>query len=105
LVATTFTAGWEKIFSPLPRLGFLAQAHALESAIAAGQIAGTKLQATQTIIFNNKLDAAICGILMMLVTITIADSVRVWSKLLRGTVPAETSETPFIPSRLEAESV
>jgi carbon starvation protein len=105
LIATTFTAGWQKIFSPEPRLGFLAQAHALESAIAAGQVAASKLSATQTIIFNNKLDAVVCGILMLLVTITIIDSIRVWSGLLRGSVPAHSSETPFVPSTLEAESI
>jgi carbon starvation protein len=105
LIATTFTAGWQKIFSPEPRLGFLAQAHALESAIAAGNIAASKLSATQTIIFNNKLDAVVCGILMLLVTITILDSIRVWSGLLRGSVSAHSSETPFVPSTLEVESI
>jgi carbon starvation protein len=105
LVAATFAAGWQKVFSPEPRLGFLAQARALESAIAAGKIVGTKIQATQTVIFNNKLDAAVCGILMILVTITIIDSIRVWSGLLSGAKPAQTSETPFIPSRLEVENI
>jgi carbon starvation protein len=105
LIATTFTAGWQKIFSPEPRLGFLAQAHALESAIAAGKVAASKLSATQTIIFNNKLDAVVCAILMLLVTITIVDSIRVWSGLLRGVVSAPSSETPFVPSTLEVESI
>jgi carbon starvation protein len=103
LIAATFTAGWQKIFSPEPRLGFLAQARALEDAIGAGQITGAKLTATHTLIFNNRLDAVLCGVLMVLVAITLVDSVRVWYGILRGSRSARTSETPFVISRLEAE--
>jgi carbon starvation protein len=105
LVAVTFTAGWQKIFSPEPRLGFLAQAGSLESAIAAGKISASNLPATQTLIFNNRLDAAVCAILMVLVAITIADSVRVWYGLLRGSRSKASSETPFVASTLEPEGV
>ena len=103
LIAATFTAGWQKIFSPEPRLGFLAQARALEDAIGAGQITGAKLTATNTLIFNNHLDAVLCGVLMILVAITLVDSVRVWYGILRGSRSARTSETPFVLSGLEAE--
>jgi carbon starvation protein len=103
LVAATFSAGWQKIFSPEPRLGFLAQARALETTISASHLTGVKLSATQTLIFNNRLDAVVCGVLMILVAITILDSVRVWSGILRGSVPSRTSETPFVVSSLEPE--
>jgi carbon starvation protein len=105
LVAATFTAGWQKILSPEPRLGFLAQASALESAIAAGKIGATKLLDTKTLIFNNRLDAAVCGVLMLLVAITTVDSVRVWCGILWGSRSSRTSETPFVLSELEAERV
>jgi carbon starvation protein len=105
LVSTTFTAGWQKMFSPEPRLGFLAQASALESAIAAGKIPAANLHATQTLIFNNRLDAAVCGILMICVAVTVADSLRVWHGLLRGAVSEPSSETPFVISRLEGEKI
>jgi carbon starvation protein len=103
LIAATFTAGWQKIFSPEPRLGFLAQARALEDAIGAGQITGANLTATHTLIFNNRLDAVVCGVLMILVAITLVDSVRVWYGILRGSRSVRTSETPFVLSVLEVE--
>jgi carbon starvation protein len=105
LVVITFTAGWEKIFSPEPRLGFLAHAHALQSAIAAGKVAASKLAETHAVIFNERLDALVCAVFLVMVTIVLVDSIRVWYSLLRGTRPAATSEAPYVLSRLEAESV
>jgi carbon starvation protein len=105
LLAVTFTAGWEKIFSPEPRLGFLAQASLLESAVAAGKVAASNLAATRSQILNNRLDAAVCAVFLMLVAIVVLDSVRVWYGLLRRTHTVKSSETPFVPSRLEAERI
>ena len=105
LLAVTFTAGWEKIFSPEPRLGFLAQASLLESAVAAGKVAASNLAATRSQIFNNRLDAAVSAVFLMLVAIVVLDSVRVWYGLLRRTHTVKSSETPFVPSRLEAERI
>src|SRR5207237_2846511 len=65
LVIVTFTAAWQKIFSPVPAIGFLAQADVLEAAVRAGKAANTA--ATQTLIFNARLDAAMCGLLLVLV--------------------------------------
>ncbi|MBV9760999.1 MAG: carbon starvation protein A [Acidobacteriaceae bacterium] len=105
LVTVTFTAGVEKIFSREPRIGFLAHAAALDNAIAAGKIAAGKLAQTRTVIFNERLDAAVCAAFLALVTIVMLDSLRVWYGLLRGTRTAVSSETPFVPSQLGAESV
>jgi carbon starvation protein len=97
LVTVTFTAGWQKILSPLPALGFLAQADKLA--------AGAADAATATLIFNARLDAAICGLLMVLVAVILADSARVWVGILRGTADAHVREAPFVPSRLQAEEL
>jgi carbon starvation protein len=99
LVAVTFTAAWQKIFSPVPAIGFLAQATKLEASAAAS------LPATQTLIFNARLDAAICGVLLVLVAVILADSLRVWFGLLWGGRTADVRETPFVPSRLSAEGL
>ena len=82
LVTVTFDAGWQKDHSPLPSMGFLAQANRLAAALAAGT---ANAATTPTLIFNARLDAAVCGILMVLVTAILIDSVRVWVGILRGT--------------------
>ena len=105
LVIITFTAGFEKIFSKEPRIGFLAHATALTNAIVAGKIAATKVAETRAVIFNERLDAAVCAAFLLLVAIIVIDSMRVWYGILRGARPAVTSEAPFVLSRLEAESV
>jgi len=98
LVTVTFTAGWQKIFSPLPAIGFLAQADKLAAS-------DTVSAAAQTLIFNARLDAAVCGVLMALVAVVLADSARVWIGILRGTADARVREAPFVPSRLQTEEL
>jgi carbon starvation protein len=98
LVTVTFAAGWQKIFSPLPSIGFLAQADKLAAA-------GTSSVATQTLIFNARLDAAVCGVLMVLVAMILIDSARVWVGILRGTADVHVREAPFVPSRLQVEEL
>jgi carbon starvation protein len=105
LVVVTYTAGWQKIFSPEPRIGFLAQADQLQAAIDAGSIAAQRLAETQTLIFNARLDAVVCGLFLVMVTLVLADSLRVWVGILRGTRDARITETPFIPSQLSPEEV
>ncbi len=103
LVSATFTAAWQKIFSPLPAIGFLAQADKLEAAVRAGTAANTA--ATQTLIFNARLDAAICGIFMVLVAVILADSIRVWAGILVGSGDRRVHEAPFVTSRLQTEEL
>ncbi|HEY3453067.1 MAG TPA: carbon starvation CstA family protein [Bryobacteraceae bacterium] len=105
LVAVTFTAGLQKIFADDPRLGFLSHAAALENALATGKIAATRVAQTHAVIFNERLDAIVCAVFLVLVAIIVLDSARVWFGLLRGTRVAVSSESPFIPSQLEAEGI
>jgi len=97
LVIVTFTAAWQKILSPIPAIGFLAQADNLA--------AGPQTAITQTLIFNARLDAVICGVLLALVATILADSVRIWFGILRGTRPAQAHEAPFVLSQLRAEEL
>jgi carbon starvation protein len=103
LVSATFTAAWQKIFSPIPAIGFLAQADQLEAALHAGHAAGAA--ATRTLIFNARLDAGVCGLFMVLVAVILADSVRVWAGILLGNGDRRVHEAPFVTSRLQTEEL
>jgi carbon starvation protein len=105
LVTVTFTAGLEKIFSPQPKIGFLAHVAVLENAIASGKIAAGKVVETRAVMFNERLDAVVCGIFLVLVAVVVLDAVRVWWRLLRGTQASVSSESPFVPTQLEMERV
>ncbi len=95
LVAVTFTASWHKVFDPNPRIGFLAQARA--------QAAAPATNATTRLIFNNRLDAAVTGVLVVMVALVLIESVRRWMGVLRGTEEARVKETPFVMTRLAEE--
>jgi len=97
LVAVTFTASWHKIFDPDPRIGFLAQARALS--ISSGSAANSRL------IFNNRLDAAVTAVLVMMVALVLIESIRQWTTVLRGTKQVIVRETPFVRTRLAEDRI
>lgn len=76
LLSVTTVAGYQKIFSDSPKLGFLAHAKTLEEKLAqAGAEEATRLK---VLIFNDYLDAILGGIFIILVSIIVVDAVRVW---------------------------
>ena len=82
LLAVTLTAGWQKIFSPDLRIGFLAHATHLSAQITAGEVAANKLAETQAVIFNDRLDAGVTALFMALVVVIVVDSLREWYRVL-----------------------
>jgi carbon starvation protein len=98
LVIVTYTAAMQKIFSPLPTLGFLAQADKMAAA-------AVQTDATRALIFNARLDAVICGVLLVMVTAILLDSLRVWAGILRGTRDNQLCEAPFVLTQLRAEEL
>jgi len=84
LLAVTMTAGYQKIFHPHVRIGFLAHAADLSAKLAAGAIPPDKIAETQALIFNDRLDAAITGLFMVLVLVIVAESAREWYRVLSG---------------------
>ena len=92
LVAVTFTASWQKILDPNPRVGFLAQARVLAE--------GPATTATARLIFNNRLDAVVTAILVVMVALVLIESVRQWIGVLSGREEARVKEAPFVMTRL-----
>ena len=99
LVVVTMSAGWAKLFSADPKLGFLAHAHLLRAAVAAGALpAGAKTAADALrMAFNDYLDAAVAAFFMLAIVVILADSMREWWSVLGGRKPASSTEVPFDP--------
>jgi carbon starvation protein len=96
LVAVTFTASWQKIFDPNPRIGFLAHARQLASS-------ATPSHEITRLIFNDRLDAAVAGILVCMVALILLESISVWVSVVSGRMQARVREAPFVPTRFVAE--
>ena len=69
LAAATLTAGWQKVFSPDPKLGFLSHAQSLASSANPD---------AARMIFNDRLDAALALFFMVIVVVVILASAREW---------------------------
>jgi carbon starvation protein len=89
LVTVTFNASWHKVFDADPRIGFLAHARTL-----AGHIS----PANNRLMFNDHLDAVVTAILVLLVTLVLLESVRIWFQVLAGRKPARVIESAFVRS-------
>ena len=101
MCAVTFSAGYLKIFSSDPRLGFLSGARSLME--KAGALGGENAiqMLRQAAVW--RVDAAVAGSFLGLVLLIVAGSAVQWWQLLRGTRPAVLRESEFIPlSQLEA---
>ncbi|HXJ33159.1 MAG TPA: carbon starvation CstA family protein [Candidatus Eisenbacteria bacterium] len=84
LLAVTMTAGVQKVWSPDPKLGFLAGAAKLAGDLAAGTVAADKVRQVETQVWNLRVDAFVTGLFMAMVLVIIAEAVRVWIRELRG---------------------
>jgi len=99
LVSVTFTASYHKIFNTNPRIGFLA--HAQQTL---GQMATSpKPQELARIAFNDRLDAAVTGVLVVLVLLILTESLLDWVRILSGRREARVKESPFVMTNFAAE--
>jgi len=98
LLACTLTAGWQKIFSPDPKVGFLSHAAKYADGLAQGVlIAPAKTpEAMSRIVFNDRLDAALCALFIFVVLSVLVYSVRACLAARAARKPT-ARETPFEP--------
>ena len=99
LVIVTMTAGWQKIFSPEVRLGFLSHAQWVKDAVASGTLPASiaSVEVANRLIFNDYLNTAVAAFFMISVVVILADSAREWLSVLGGKKPAISTEVPFEP--------
>jgi carbon starvation protein len=95
LLSVTMTAGWMKIFSADPRLGFLSAARDFAAKIEAG---GTAAQVKQwgQLLFNNQVNAVVTGTFLVLVAAVVITCARVWWQLLAGKRAPNLREEPYV---------
>ncbi|PND39697.1 carbon starvation protein A [Paucibacter aquatile] len=97
LLICTMTAGWLKIFSSDAKVGFLAHASKYSKALAEGQLlAPAKTpEAMSRVVFNDRLDAALCVLFMFVVVSVLIYSVRA-ILAARASAQPTAQETPFV---------
>src|SRR3989454_7111546 len=96
MCAVTFSAGYLKVFSPDPRLGFLSGAQSLLSQAAAvtDSVKAANLARQATIW---RFDAFVAVFFLVLVLLIVLGSARQWWQLLRGTKRVVLHESEFVP--------
>jgi carbon starvation protein len=83
-MAVTMTAGFEKIMSRAANVGFLAHARQLETELAKPEISAARATEITRLVWNDRVDALMTAIFILVVLIILSDSIRVWTQLLRG---------------------
>jgi carbon starvation protein len=98
LIAVTMTAGWQKVFSPDAKLGFLAHARSVQSALDSGRLpAGvTSIEAARRLMFNDRLDAVVAVIFMAVALLVLVVSIREWLLILGKRKPVVMHEAPYM---------
>jgi carbon starvation protein len=99
LVTVTLTGAAQKLFHEDPRIGFLAQAHALEQQLAEGRVDPTKQAGTRQLIFNNRLDAGVTGFLALLILLLLVEAATEWYRMLARQGSAVLTETPYVRTK------
>lgn len=107
ILIVTLCAGWQKLFSADVRIGFLAHAERLSSAIAQQQLLAPakSLSQMQQLVRNDYIDAVMAGIFMLVVLTVVVYGVRaVWHAHMHPDVSTQESEITWraMPTHAEA---
>ncbi|WP_374400779.1 carbon starvation CstA family protein [Niveibacterium sp.] len=78
LLACTLSAGWLKIFSENPKVGFLAHAAKFSGAAERGEVLAPakSIEQMQQVIFNDYVDASLCGLFIVVVLTVLVFGIR-----------------------------
>jgi carbon starvation protein len=96
MCAVTFSAGYLKVFSPDPKLGFLSGAQSLlREATGIVDPAKAAELARQASVW--RFDALVAVFFLVLVLMIVLGSARQWWRLLRGSKPVILYESEFVP--------
>jgi carbon starvation protein len=103
-VMITFTAGWQKIFSDDPRIGFFAQRARYADGIESGQVISPAktMDDMHTVVTNSTVDGVLIALFLLLVAVVMVNAAVVCVRALRSAVPPPTTEAPYVESRIEA---
>jgi len=100
MCAVTFSAGYLKIFSADPKLGFLSGAQSLAAQASADPTKAGELMRQASVW---QFDAIVAGFFMLFVFLIVVGSAAQWWQLIRGTKPVVLRESEFVPiSQVEA---
>jgi carbon starvation protein len=103
-VAVTFTASWQKVFSPDPKLGFFAQRERFAAALGRGEILAPAKNADdmRAVITNSTVDGVLAALFASLIIVVIVNAMLVWYRALTSTTPLPSTEAPAVRSQLVA---
>jgi carbon starvation protein len=91
------TAGWMKIFSDDPRIGFLRAAADLKKKLATdGGVPLEQVRQWQHVMTNNYINAAVTGAFLVLVLLVVGVSLREWLLLLNRRRTVVLREDPYV---------
>src|SRR5207344_1065744 len=92
LLSVTLTAGWQKIFSSDPRLGFLSHATSVLAQVADGSLEAAR---GARIALTDRLEAGAGAPFMAVVLLVVLAAAREWLLILSRGNPAVLLVTPF----------
>ncbi len=95
MCTVTFSAGYLKIFSADPRLGFLSGAQSLMEKASGLDVNKTAELVRQAAVW--RFDAIVAGSFLVLVLLIVLGSAIQWWQLIRGTKPVVLRESEFVP--------
>lgn len=104
LLIVTMTAGYQKLFHENPKIGFLSHAKVFQSALDKGKLLAPAKNVGQMkqIILNDYIDAALCGIFMLVVIAVLISAIRIWIQVLNNKATS-LKEAVYVP-RDESEA-